>query len=81
MHNLKLILTEVTIGGERGVLSSVGFRKRSHQIQFLALLVGVDRSSLVVVDELIQVVELPLADAVHVAFDMHSEVLVPSRRF
>lgn len=81
MHNLKLILTEVSVGVVSSVLGSVGFRKWSHQIQFLALFIGVDRSSLVVVDKLIEVVKLSLADAVHVAFDVNSKVLVPSRRF
>lgn len=33
------------------------------------------------IDELIQVVELSLANAVHVAFDVDAEVLVAARRF
>lgn len=62
-------------------LSSIRLRQRSHQIQLLALLVRVDRRSLVVVDELVQIMELALADTVHVAFDVHAEMLIATRRF
>lgn len=61
-------------------LGAVRARQRSHQIQFLALLVGVDRCSLVMIDQLVERVELALPDAVHVALDVHAEVLVAAGR-
>lgn len=60
-------------------LGSVCFRQRSDQIQFLALLVGVNWRSLVVIDELIEIVELSLADAVHTRFDVNAKMLVATR--
>lgn len=62
-------------------LGAVGLWKRPHQIQLLTLLVSVDGRSLVMIDELVQIVELALADAVHVAFDMNAEMLVAARCF
>lgn len=62
-------------------LGSVGFRQRPDQIQFLALLVGVNWRSLVVIDELIEIVELSLTDAVHSGFDVNAEVLVATGSF
>lgn len=57
-------------------LRAIGLRQRSHQIQLFALLVRVDGRSLVVIDQLVQRVELPLPNAVHVLLHVHAEVLV-----
>lgn len=62
-------------------LGSVGFRQGPHQVQLLALLVGVDGCSLVVVHQLVQCVELSLSDAVHVTFDVDAEVFVATGGF
>ena len=62
-------------------LSAICLGQGPHEIQLLTLLVGINGRSLVMIDELIQIVELSLANAVHVAFDVNPEVLVPSRRF
>lgn len=76
MHNFK---TETPTEAMPS-LGAVGLRQRSHQIQLLTLLVGVDGRSLVMIDELVQVVELSLTDAIHVALDMNTEVLVAAGR-
>lgn len=62
-------------------LGAIGARQRSHQVQFLALLVGVDGRSLVVIDQLVERMELALSDAVHARLDVHAEVLVAAGRF
>lgn len=55
-------------------------RQRAHEVQLLALLVGVDGRALVVRHELVQRGELALADAVQAALHLHAEVLVAARR-
>lgn len=57
-----------------------GARERTHEVELLALLVGVDGRALVVRHELLQRRELALPDAVERALHVHAEVLVPTGR-
>jgi hypothetical protein len=57
----------------------VRFGEGSHEIQFLPLFVGVDWSTLVVIHQLIQCMELALSNAIQCPFHMYPEVLVASR--
>ena len=54
-------------------------RQRSDQVELLALWVGVDRTSLVVIHQLVECVELTLADTVEGALHLDAEVFVASR--
>lgn len=51
-------------------------RQGSHQIKLLSLLVRIDGSSLIMIHQLIQRVELALSNAIQSAFNMDSEVFV-----
>lgn len=50
--------------------------QRPDQVELLPLPVGVDGGALVVVNELVEVLELPLANAVEAILHFDSEVLV-----
>nr|CAH7740479.1 unnamed protein product [Callosobruchus chinensis] len=52
------------------------FGQGTHQIELLSLFVGIDRCSLVVVDQLIESVELSLPNAVQSSLHVDAEVLV-----
>lgn len=64
----------------RGSAELVAARQRAHEVELLALLVGVDGRALVVRHQLLQRRELALADAVQAALHVHAEVLVAARR-
>lgn len=66
-----------TAGGSAQLVAA---RQRAHQVQLLALLVGVDGRALVVGHQLVQRWELALPDAVQAALHVHAEVLVAARR-
>lgn len=62
-------------------LRTSGLGKRSHQVQLLPLLVRVYRSSLIVIHQLVEGVELALADAIESTLHVDPEVLVPTWSF
>lgn len=55
--------------------------QRPDQVELLPLLAGVDGGPLVVVHQLVQVLEFPLADTVEAILDVDPEVLVAAGSF